>query len=250
MTLEDYLCAITSAETIEHLWDMHCQQMGRYGFDRMIYGFTNFLSDRSFGDPDDFIILSNHDQAYVEHFLNGMYFDSPMLQWSRENEGACSWQYVHDLYERGLLSDASVRVREYNISMDVVAGYTISFSSQVSRSRGAIALTSKPGMSQEDTDAIWAEHGRAITLMNNVLHLKIISLPYDNKNRTLTERQREVLSWVGDGKSIQDIAQIIDIKPVTVEKHLRLARESLGVDTTAQAVLKAWFQKQIYASRR
>ena len=32
----------------------------------------------------------------------------------------------------------------------------------------------------------------------------------------------------------------------TVEKYLRLAREALDVDTTAQAVLKASFQNQIY----
>jgi LuxR family transcriptional regulator len=32
----------------------------------------------------------------------------------------------------------------------------------------------------------------------------------------------------------------------TVEKHLRLAREALDVDTTAQAVLKASFQNQIF----
>ena len=32
----------------------------------------------------------------------------------------------------------------------------------------------------------------------------------------------------------------------TVEKHLRLARESMGVETTAQAVLKAAFTNQMF----
>ena len=62
----------------------------------------------------------------------------------------------------------------------------------------------------------------------------------------LTNRQREVLEWVGDGKTTQDIATIMDLTPATVEKHLRLARESLDVETTAQAVLKASFQNQIF----
>jgi LuxR family transcriptional regulator len=38
----------------------------------------------------------------------------------------------------------------------------------------------------------------------------------------------------------------MDLTPATVEKHLRLARESLDVETTAQAVLKASFQNQIF----
>ncbi|MFO7771946.1 MAG: LuxR family transcriptional regulator, partial [Roseovarius gahaiensis] len=32
----------------------------------------------------------------------------------------------------------------------------------------------------------------------------------------------------------------------TVEKHLRLARQALGVETTAQAVLKAALQNQMF----
>jgi LuxR family transcriptional regulator len=62
----------------------------------------------------------------------------------------------------------------------------------------------------------------------------------------LTARQREVLGWVGDGKTVQDIALLIGLTPATVEKHLRLARAALNVETTAQAVLKAAFQNQIF----
>ena len=36
------------------------------------------------------------------------------------------------------------------------------------------------------------------------------------------------------------------LTPATVEKHLRLARQALSVETTAQAVLKAAFQNQIF----
>jgi LuxR family transcriptional regulator len=82
--------------------------------------------------------------------------------------------------------------------------------------------------------------------MNNVCHLKLINLPHAGARRKLTPRQREALEWVGDGKTTQDIATIMGLTPATIEKHLRLAREALDVDTTAQAVLKASFQNQIY----
>jgi LuxR family transcriptional regulator len=49
---------------------------------------------------------------------------------------------------------------------------------------------------------------------------------------------------------MQDIATIMGLTPATVEKHLRLAREALNVDTTAQAVLKAALQNQMFISDR
>ena len=74
----------------------------------------------------------------------------------------------------------------------------------------------------------------------------ILTLPYTAPNRALTSRQREVLEWVGDGKTAQDIGLIMGLTAATVEKHLRLAREALAVDTTAQAVLKAAFANQMF----
>jgi LuxR family transcriptional regulator len=86
--------------------------------------------------------------------------------------------------------------------------------------------------------------------MNNVTHLKLIQLPFSSPNRQLTPRQREALEWMRDGKNTQDAAEIMGLTPATVEKHLRLAREALDVETTAQAVLKASFQNQIFVLER
>ena len=77
-------------------------------------------------------------------------------------------------------------------------------------------------------------------------HLKIVTLPHHRGGRSLTKRQREALEWVGDGKTTQDIALLMGLTSATVEKHLRLAREVLSVETTAQAVLKASFQNQMF----
>jgi LuxR family transcriptional regulator len=55
---------------------------------------------------------------------------------------------------------------------------------------------------------------------------------------------------VADGKTIQDTATIMGLNPATIEKHLRLARDSLDVDTTAQAILKASSQNQFFLIER
>ena len=54
-----------------------------------------------------------------------------------------------------------------------------------------------------------------------------------------------LLGGNGAGKTTT-IAMIMGLTAATVEKHLRLAREALDAETTAQAVVKASFQKQIF----
>ncbi|MES1954880.1 DNA-binding response regulator [Salinisphaera hydrothermalis] len=51
----------------------------------------------------------------------------------------------------------------------------------------------------------------------------------------LTRRQAEVLLWISRGKTNRDIAEILDMKPRTVNKHLEHIFPKLGVETRAAA---------------
>jgi LuxR family transcriptional regulator, quorum-sensing system regulator SdiA len=251
MTLADgiraHLTEMTNAGTVEELWKMHLERMAGYGFDRLLYGFTRYRTTTSLGDPNDFVLLTNHSTDYTDVFIGqGLYHHAPMVNWALEHEGACSWRVLAEMLAQGNVGDAERRVIDFNLGKNVRAGYSVSFKSVSSRAKGAIALTAKAGTEQADVDAMWDEHGDDIILMNNVLHLKILTLPYVPPNQSLTKRQREALEWVGDGKTMQDIAAIMGLTQATIEKHLRLAREALNVETTAQAVAKAAFQNQMF----
>lgn len=76
MKLRKYLYFLTNCKNLEELWAAHCEQMDEFGFDRMIYGFTRYRTKTSLGDPEDFTILSNHHQDYVDGFpaFSGLVF--------------------------------------------------------------------------------------------------------------------------------------------------------------------------------
>ena len=246
MDVVPHLLEVTNAQTDAALWRLHCAKMAEFGFDRLIYGFTRYRSVHSLGDPQDWVVLTNHGEEYMRPFVeDGLYIHAPMLRWAVENNGACSWSWLAEMVRGNRLTKGEMRMLEFNRKMGVTAGYTVSFRSISDRSKGAVALTARRGMSQDEVDAVWAEHGDTILVMNNVLHLKLLTLPYSGA-RKLTARQREVLQWVGDGKTTQDIAILLELTPATVEKHLRLARDALDVETTAQAVLKAAFYNQMF----
>lgn len=245
----DQLNKVLAATSLEEIWAHHVTYMDAFGFDRIIYGLTRMKSRHGsqghYGNPDDVMILSNHGKCYTSGFIDtGLYLSSPMLRWADQNPGkAESWRWVENNFNT--LSEAELKVLNFNRKHAVTAGYSISFQSPTVRSRGVMSITARAGMSQCEADRIWRDNGREIKVVNDVVHLKLSSMPV-SKSNPLTARQREVLEWIAEGKTTQDVATILSLTPVTVEKHLRLAREALNVDTTTQAVAKASAKNQIF----
>lgn len=242
----EYLDALVSAEANDALWKLHCERMAYYGFDRVIYGYTSYIAGRSFGDPLDWIVRANFEGPYFEGYLNrGLYTQCPMMKWAIENDGCCSWGSIHAQYDS--LTDGEKEVIDFDREHGLTAGYSLSFPSKKQRSKGGMALIAKPGLNDDDVDAIWAEHGGDILLGCKIVHLKIMTLPHNyNRAKELSRRQREILEWVGMGKTGVEIALILGITPTTVEKHMREARAILDTTSTAHTVAKATLANQIF----
>lgn len=109
-----------------------------------------------------------------------------------------------------------------------------------------MGLIADPGLGEAEVEVIWAQRRAEILAVAHMMHLKIMQLPAANRAKDLTARQREALEWVADGKTTQDVAVLMKVSVAMVEKHLRLAREALDVDTTAQAVAKAALLNMIF----
>lgn len=55
----------------------------------------------------------------------------------------------------------------------------------------------------------------------------------------LTDREQEVLQWLGRGKCDKDIGVILGISPRTVHKHLQRIYQKMGVENRTAAVVRA-----------
>lgn len=56
----------------------------------------------------------------------------------------------------------------------------------------------------------------------------------------LTPRERGVLHWVAEGKRDSEIALILGISVRTIEQHVRVCLQKLGVETRAAACATVW----------
>lgn len=241
------LTRIAEARRIEDVWSLAVPYYRALGFSRVNYGYTRFRHDRSIGDPDDAIFLSTADPDYVRlYFRGGFFARTPVYRWALNNDGACTWAWVQNAYDAGLLSPEEAEAVRQNALMGVAAGIAVSFPESSMRAKGALGLIADKDLTHADVELIFADRLPELSAVAHMMHLKIIHLPGGSGRRALTGRQREVLEWVADGKTMQDIAIIMGVSPAMVEKHLRLAREALDVDTTAQAVAKAALMNIIF----
>lgn len=238
---------IAASDSVEGVWALVTAHFAPMGFRRVNYGLTRFRREGSIGDPDDALYLSTNDPEYARYyFKGGFYARTPIYRWLMRNTGACTFRWVHEAYQRGDLCPEERAAVEFNARHGIVAGIAISFPEMTNRTKGAFGLTADPGMTHDDVDRIWAQDGEGILAIANMMHMRIVALPAAQARRALTGRQREVLEWSADGKTVADIATILGVSNAVVEKHLRLARESLNVDTTAQAVAKATLMNLIF----
>jgi DNA-binding CsgD family transcriptional regulator len=241
------IIAIAETGTTASVWGIATAHFAGLGFGRVNYGFTRFRNMRAVGDPDDALFLTTADDDYAQfYFRNGFYARTPAFRWAQNNEGACTWTWVREAAQAGKLSPEEMDTVRQNAALGIVAGISVSFPETSTRAKGALGLIADPGLDHVAVDAIFAQRRDEILAIAHAMHLKLIQLPIVTRRRSLTQRQREALEWVADGKTTQDVALLMAVSPAMVEKHLRLAREALSVDTTAQAVAKAALMNLIF----
>lgn len=101
-------------------------------------------------------------------------------------------------------------------------------------------------LNKDDFDELYEQHKNTIRLAAVYIHEQItIVLDKDINERskylaqTLTSQQINCLQLLAEGYRTQQIADKLNIKPVTVEHHVRNAKERLNATTREQAIARA-----------
>lgn len=232
--------AMMEAQTTHTVWATYADAVTALGFDKLLYGGTRMPTVHGrVGDIRDALILQRGPQEYTDiYFSEELYLHSPSYIWAAENTGFASWAEALKSYT-GPARPEHLRILQLNAKFGIRSGYVGSLSDLVRGMYGVIGLGPVEPLEQWETDALWARVGADIELLSNLLQLRIASLPMALQRRPMTSRQREALHWFAQGKTMQDIADIMDLSAATIEKHLRMAREALDATTTAHAVQKA-----------
>lgn len=101
-------------------------------------------------------------------------------------------------------------------------------------------------LSRDKFDKLYEEKSDMLRIVAMYMHERLnIQLQKDQEEtikyqqQTLSERQVDCLKLLAQGKRIKQIADILSIQPITVDHHIKMARESLQATTREQAIARA-----------
>lgn len=194
-----------------------------------------------FDPPNDAVLLHNYPIEWQSEFYDrGFYRMDPVLRYAEQTLIPFHWsdpafQSAIDVQQRTIL----LRAREYGLH----DGFTV-----------PIHLPWRPALARAscsvvaDSQHVASESYRVIHLISLYLY-NAISPPAQPEPRTplvvLSDRERQCLELVAQGKSDWIIGQLLHISEHTVHRHIETAKRRLGVSTRVQAILRAIGQRQI-----
>lgn len=101
-------------------------------------------------------------------------------------------------------------------------------------------------LTKADFESLYSLKGEMLRIVAMYIHERLTILLKKDEEETqayqkqvLTERQIECLSWLAQGLRTQQIADAMSVQPITVEHHLKQAREKLKASTREQALARA-----------
>lgn len=246
-----HLARVMSATEQETVWAMTCEFLRDLGFEHAVYGYSPDSWGTKLGAQEDYLVLSTMATDISTKLVeDGHYEQSLTFHWALKNVGVAGFSMSAEAcgLAPGFVIDPASR--EFFLRNGLRTGCSIGFPNERTRGNAVMALFASEDTSQATVDE-WLDASRDIIfVVAATAHRCLSTLPYPSSRGRLTARQREVLEWVGEGKTAADIATIMGISSPTVDKHLRLARETLGVDTTAHALIKAAFLNQVFVAHK
>ncbi|MBX9497538.1 autoinducer binding domain-containing protein [Yersinia enterocolitica] len=187
-------------------------------------------------NPSDFTVISNISNWFEFYTQNNFQFTDPVLLMAANCVMPFSWD-EKIIFRWPKLFDM---VKEY----DVINGYTFVLHDQ-NHNLTVLSLMTDKDCDEDIEDKFGKDKGN-IQLLLMSTHERLTSLYNDlnstsdfynmNRNEIFSKRENEIIYWASVGKSYQEIALILGIKPTTIKHHMSKVVKKLGVINAKHAI--------------
>jgi DNA-binding CsgD family transcriptional regulator len=233
MILEEFITRSNGASSQEEVFALFQEALRDLGYDSVVY---SLLTDHpSIGRKAGHGVMGNYPTDWMDYYMAKGYFaKDPIPKHAFTTQAAYTWEHVvetcsissrqkrlmSEAQEAKLLSGAAVAI--YGPNFEVAGVGIASSAGQVKPSRDILSV---------------------IRALSHQFHFAYsqFDLPRGLPARQvyLTPREREVLSFSAEGKSIPVIAAILSVSVGVVKFHLQNIYHKLDVSSRQTAVVKA-----------
>lgn len=228
--MDRFLAALDRQQSVSDVLELLGQAARRYGAERYSYHFTPAFEKQTGNGA--IVTAQGFGQDWISLYDNENFRRAdPIPDYVMRKGQLLTWR--HALDQQSLSHDALDFVEALR-THKLLYGFGVPSFGPNNRN-AYVAFGFAQGLTGEDE----ARMGTLAAIAQSA-HLKICQLAEPlEEAKQLSERERQVLHWVGRGKSNSDIATILGVSPETVKTYLRRIYGKLDVADRVGATVKA-----------
>ncbi|MBP1296415.1 autoinducer binding domain-containing protein [Bradyrhizobium elkanii] len=216
-------------------------------FERVAARMTRRLGFESFAylrlTAEDPTLISSYPKSWTERYFGLKYQKlDPVVRRAAAEQDVFAWDGRTIQTEDRKLK----RFFEEATAFGIRSGVTVPIRSGFGRMAAFTIATTE---TIDDTERLVSERLEILRLAGLYFHAHVTARlePHEKaaEGAILTQRERQCLSWVARGKTVADVAVLVQISPRTVAFHLENARRKLNAGSIAQCVLEAFRLREL-----
>jgi DNA-binding CsgD family transcriptional regulator len=233
MILEEFIAQSNSASSQEEVFALFQKALRELGYDSVVY---SLLTDHpSIGRKVGHGVMGNYPADWMDYYMTKGYFaKDPIPKHAFTTAATYTWEHV---VETCAISSRQKRLMQEAQEAKLLSGAAVAIYGPNFEVAG-VGLASSVGEVKPSRDTL-----SIIRALSHQFHFVYSQFDLPRappaKQIYLTPREREVLSFSAEGKSISAIAAILSIAYDTVNFHLKNIYAKLDVSTRQTAVVKA-----------
>jgi LuxR family quorum-sensing system transcriptional regulator CciR len=237
--VQEFVAASKSAQSMAGLRQLIELSSREIGFD-----YFAIVHHIRFGHPSrDKIRLSNYPVQWLALLRENESFQEPVLKAAERASSGFLWSRIEEIAP---LSQAQRVYMERAVRFGLAEGFTVP-NHVPGETFGSchFAITRHSALPEDSLPAAQALGCFAFEAARRLLRTK--KEPSENYvvPAPLTERQRDCVLFAARGKSDSVIAQLLNIRPTTVNEHIEAAKRRYSVATRTQLIVRALFRSEI-----
>jgi len=192
-------------------------------------------------NKSDVLRVHNYPAEWAAWFdAQGLGVRDPVHRASQLRNSGFGWWALEHLVD---LTPDDHKVRAMAQDAGIGDGYTVPYHVPGERS-GSCSFAVEPGI-RFPRDQIPLAQALGSFAFEAARNLVVVPSSHRRRTVRLTEREREIVAFLGQGKQEKEIARHLEISPATVNAHLKNARIRNGTSKSAPLIVRGLFAGSI-----
>ena len=233
-TIEKFITLSNSATSQEEVFRHFCESLASLGYDSVVY---SLLTDHpSLKRKAGHGVICNYPSDWMGYYTSkGYQPHDPVIHHAFTTAAPYTWQ---DLLDSPHLPTVGRQILNESQDAKLLDGAAVAIYGPNFEIAG-VGLASTAGGVSPDKNLL-----SIVQALANQFHIAYSNLDPNQQTEPpryiqLTKREREILLWSAEGKSVSVIATILSTSDDNVKYHLKRIYRKLGVRDRLQAVVKA-----------